>query len=1708
MQKNVLLLLVLLVFSLHNLFAQQWGYVTLIAPGNSTTATLIDTNSAVVKQWTGLSGQTGYSSYMMPGGDLWRTVKASTSFSGGGICGRVQKVSWTGTILFDYQINTTEECSHHDICPLANGNVLVIVYEKKTAAEVQAAGATVNAVRWSEAIYELQPTGVNTADIVWEWHLWDHLVQNIDPNKANYQSSIVNHPELLNINYQNTMTDWVHMNGIDYNAGLDQIVVSSHFLNELWVIDHSTTTAQAATHTGGAGGKGGDFLYRWGNPAAYSATGTNVFHVVHDAHWVPDDCPRAGWLGGFNNQGVSNNVSAVDLFQPPLSGGNYTITPGQAYLPATYGYRHTANGYSSNMGNSQQLPNGNMLICLATASKVYEINANGTQLWTYTGSGSIPQAWRYSRCYMESPEIEVVNTNPVMCTGSSVQLDITPSASGANTFTYSWGPSTGLSSTTVQDPVVQGISNSTTYTVTVTTAGGCSVTASVPVTVQSGVTASAGNNVTIQLGQSTTLTASGGGTYMWSNGATTQSVTVSPMATTTYTVTVTSATGCTAEDEVTVTVLSSPTTVNATASPQSICLGNTTQLHANASGGTGAYTYNWASTPAGFSSSESDPEVTPTATTTYRVTVSDGLTNATSSVVVTILPLPNANAGNDVSIVLGTSTSLTATGGGTYEWNTGATTSSVIVSPTSTTTYDVTVTGANGCTKVDDVTVTVTIPPTTVSVSATNTSLCAGEETQLIALPGGGTGNYTYLWSSNPSGFSSGSSEPIVTPNVTTNYSVTVSDGITSTSAAVLIIVNSIPNANAGNNQTIVSGQIATLNATGGGVYLWSNGSTGASVQVAPTATTTYTVTVTSGGNCTNSAEVTVNVLPPATVSASAVTPVFCAGGSTQLNAVAVGGSGNYTYSWTSDPAGFTSTLSNPVVSPVVSTTYTIVVSDGTGTTTALTGVTVNSLPPANAGNDVSVVFGQPADLTATGGNSYVWNTGETTESIVVTPSLTTTYTVTVTNAAGCTATDQVTVTVTGTALSAVVNAVAGTICSNDSTTLSAVVSGGSGSYLFNWTSDPAGFSSTAANPSVAPDVTTVYLVEITDGFTTINGSTTVTVNPSPIANAGDNQSILIGTPAQLIASGGVSYLWNTGENTDTIFVSPSLTTAYTVTVTSANGCTDTDEVSVTVTGTILSVVLNATANTICAGQTTQISAVPSGGTGSYSYSWESSPAGFNSTEASPMVNPAVTTNYLVTISDGNSTITASATIIVNPLPNAGAGSDVTIVAGQSATLISSGGDVYLWSNGATTSAVIVTPGATTTYTVTVTSAAGCTSTDDVTVTVGPSLTASASAAVTAVCAGDSVQLNATGIGGTGNYLYFWTSDPVGFTSNLSNPVVSPSASIIYKVVVQDGLSSASASVNINVNPLPVANAGNDITITGGTVVTLTASGGDFYLWNTGLGTAIISVNPLFTTTYTVTVTTTDGCTDTDQVTVTVLNGPALTATLTATDTVICNGDVVQLFANAVGGSGNYTYDWTSAPAGFTSTLYNPYINPSENTVYTVVISDGLSSVTLSFEVIVNQLPAQPSLMQVNETLVSSEPNGNQWFFYGSPISGANGQVFTPTENGSYQVQTVDANGCFSPLSDPYEFTLVGTIDAGSLVQWNIVPNPANDLVRITGDFNSNDCAVDIWNTTGELVLQVRNAVDIPVASLPSGGYLLRLSTVDGSAARRLIVVH
>ena len=392
--------------------AQQWGDYTLYSAKGGTTAYLIDTMDSpnTFHTWNFSSAyKSGYSCYLLPGGFLLRSVtKTGNYFSGGPITGEVQKVDWNGNVVWDYIYSTNDYCTHHDIKPMPNGNVLLIAYERKSMTEVADAGANNTSIEmWPDKIVEVQPVGTNSGNIVWEWHAWDHMCQNANPAKANYVTSISAHPELLNINNMQAK-DWLHVNGVDYNAQLDQIVISSHMWSELFVIDHSTTTAEAASHSGGNSGKGGDILYRWGNPQNYGAgtSANKILNIVHDAHWVPQGCPKAGYLVGFNNLGQTSpsQKSCVDLVNPPVNGYNYTLS-GSAYSPATYDWRLVGLGYTSNEGGCQQLPNGNMLVTIALSGLIYEVDSNKTVLWqqTITGGptgGVGAKVFRYSACYI------------------------------------------------------------------------------------------------------------------------------------------------------------------------------------------------------------------------------------------------------------------------------------------------------------------------------------------------------------------------------------------------------------------------------------------------------------------------------------------------------------------------------------------------------------------------------------------------------------------------------------------------------------------------------------------------------------------------------------------------------------------------------------------------------------------------------------------------------------------------------------------------------------------------------------------------------------------------------------------------------------------------------------------------------------------------------------------------------------------------------------------------------------------------------------------------------------------------------------------------------------------------------------------------------------------------------------------------------------
>lgn len=370
------------------------GY-TLFAPGSSDTTYLIDNCGRKINTWVS-SYKPGNAVYLEPDGHLWRTCRLNNpNFPIGGTGGRVEKYDWNGNLVWSYNISDTGKCQHHDIEILPNGNVLVLANEMKRQADCLAAGRNpaklpTSGELWPEMILELQPIGSNDAVVVWEWHVWDHLVQDHDNTKANF-GVIAAHPELMDLNYHGNLVveDWLHANALDYNADLDQIVLSNRVLNEIWIIDHSTTISQSASHSGGNLGKGGDLLYRWGNPIVYDA-GTAANQTLfgqHNPQWIPTGHPGAGNISIFNNG--DNNLrpySSADLIQTPVDlAGNYTLQTGGSYGPdsAYWSYSDSGNFYSPIISGIDVLHNGNVTICEGKKGHFFEVDSNKNLVWDY-----------------------------------------------------------------------------------------------------------------------------------------------------------------------------------------------------------------------------------------------------------------------------------------------------------------------------------------------------------------------------------------------------------------------------------------------------------------------------------------------------------------------------------------------------------------------------------------------------------------------------------------------------------------------------------------------------------------------------------------------------------------------------------------------------------------------------------------------------------------------------------------------------------------------------------------------------------------------------------------------------------------------------------------------------------------------------------------------------------------------------------------------------------------------------------------------------------------------------------------------------------------------------------------------------------------------------------------------------------------------------
>ncbi|PCJ23407.1 MAG: hypothetical protein COA97_11770 [Flavobacteriales bacterium] len=616
--------------------------------------------------------------------------------------------------------------------------------------------------------------------------------------------------------------------------------------------------------------------------------------------------------------------------------------------PFTYSWSSTPSGAS---GNNVFLP------VAPTQTTLYTVNVTGQ-------CGSLTTA-NILITVNPIPTANITASDTIVCENETINLNGNPTG-GVPPYTHLW-TGTGQPFLNTSSAVSPVFSSSTVgnYTLIyeVSDPIGCSVKDSISIIVNALPTVNITGNLTICNGDTTTLTATGGGVYSWNTGSSLDSIVIAPTTNTNYNVVVTNANNCTDSTNVNVQVNASP--VALILGPTIICQGNSTTLVA--SGGSSYLWNNGATTPS--------ISISPIADSTYSVTVLDGNgCNDTTSIFVQVLANPVAIITGNDSICLGNSTLLTASGGGTYLWNNGATSSTINMSPIADTTYFLTV-DLGGC--IDTTSYSITVNPLPIANITGNNVICDGETITLLATGGG-----TYSWNTG-----SNLDSIIVAPSSTTNYTVVVTGNNSCVdSANINIQVNPLPNVNITGNTTICDGSSTTLTAAGGTTYLWNTSDTIPVINVSPNSTTNYSVVGTDINGCSNSSQITVTVLPQPVPNILGVNTI-CFGESTTLTAT---GGGSYNWN-TSDTSSIITVMPNDT------TTYTVIVNIGGCIDSISYNINVTPLPIISAFSDTSIILGQSANIFAQGNGPFTWSPTDglscvTCANPTATPEETTTY--------------------------------------------------------------------------------------------------------------------------------------------------------------------------------------------------------------------------------------------------------------------------------------------------------------------------------------------------------------------------------------------------------------------------------------------------------------------------------------------------------------------------------------------------------------------------------------------------------------------------------------------------------------------------------------------------------------------------------------------
>ena len=362
---------------------------------------LVNNCGNVLNQWTS-NYLPGNAVYLLANGNILRAGKfddGTSTITFGGQGGIIELFDWEGNILWSYEYISSTYRQHHDVYPMPNGNVLILAATIMSGQDAIQAGRDPLKLSdnelYNERIIEVEPVGLNQGNIVWEWNIKDHLIQDIDATKDNF-GDVANNPRKLDINFLNgndSGDNWLHVNSIQYDELRDQIVLSSRLMSELYIIDHSTTTIEASESSGGTYGNGGDFLYRWGNPQSYRQ-GTEVNRQLfgqHMPYFIPENLPNSGNILLFNNgAGRTPLFSEALMITPPSTSLGEYIIENNKFGPDVpdYTYPNTtptedSDFFSAILSNAQQLPNGNILVCEGREGHFFELDQNNNVVWDY-----------------------------------------------------------------------------------------------------------------------------------------------------------------------------------------------------------------------------------------------------------------------------------------------------------------------------------------------------------------------------------------------------------------------------------------------------------------------------------------------------------------------------------------------------------------------------------------------------------------------------------------------------------------------------------------------------------------------------------------------------------------------------------------------------------------------------------------------------------------------------------------------------------------------------------------------------------------------------------------------------------------------------------------------------------------------------------------------------------------------------------------------------------------------------------------------------------------------------------------------------------------------------------------------------------------------------------------------------------------------------